>query len=241
MKALLKMMLAVFFSFSVLFSTIGYAAITGSLEVSGTSTAEPAIGLYITVSELDTTTGSVRYDGHSHITHSTTLLSDLYKTSRKSAGSVTYKITVWNNTPFDYTYAGIEYQNSGSSDSNNDYSDFGGNSSIGTGTRKLAITTSINTSTVVPHGESMEFTTTYSMGRYLSVGDYETCVKYKFVADAKDVGDYYSDAVFVQFESILNDMSDGGGYETLIEAIDDKFDGYTEESESFFIDEEENY
>lgn len=226
MKTLLKVAFAVFFSFSVLFTTVGYAAITGQMTVQGAATGAPAVGLYITVSEHDTTKNSARYDNHYHITHSTTFVSDIYKTSRNSEGSVVYEITVRNNTPFTYTYSGIEYQNSSSSDQNNDYSNFKGNTSIGTGTRKLAVTTSINTSTVVLPGESLTFTTTYTLGRYLAVGSYETCVKYKFVANAKDIGDYYSDAVFVQFESILNDMSAGGGYQTLIDAIDDKFDGY---------------
>ena len=96
-------------AFLCLFSNIGFAALSDSLKISGTAKTDIPLGLFIT---NVITTGTSRVDKNevSYIQYSTTVDSTISRSSYYYAGSVTYKVTVWNNTNLTYSYRGIYYQ-----------------------------------------------------------------------------------------------------------------------------------
>ena len=217
MNKLLKVFIGIFFSFSTLFLCIGHAAISGSLLVSGTAQAEPPPGIYI-VEEIVTGVNRATAISQSHVSQSTTIMNKVNKTSSSSSGTVTYKITVWNNTPYVYAYSGVEYEKN--------VTGYNGNSYLGSaGNSRISISTTISAGEIVNPNEKIIFNATYTYGRTVPKGDYSTIVNYKFGVNIDSVGEVAIDEVLLQFGKILNDTQSGGGYETLTDKIDDKFDG----------------
>ena len=220
MKRLTKVLIGLLLSFCCTFMCVGYAAITGSLTVNGTLTYEPPEGIYITDVTVNTTSNASS-STYAPITYSTSVNAALKKTSSSgywgSSGSVTYNITVWNNTPYVYAYSGLEYSTS-------TVGGYNGNGIIGSGNNRIQITPSINTSTTIAPGQRLIFTSTYTLGRSLNTTTtYNTLVNYKFGVNIDSVGDYAIHAVIDQFSDILNDTE--GDYLKLADAIDNKFDG----------------
>lgn len=209
--------IAIFLSFAISFLCVGNAAISGNMMISGSVTAQPPIGIYITDVVVSGTNRAVA-KSHSHVTNSTTLMSNVSKTSVSSSGTVTYKITVWNNSPYVYAYSGVEYLKN--------VDGYNGNSYLGSeGRNNISISTTLKSSQIINPNERITFNATYTYGRSLSVIDYSTIVNYKFGVNIDSVGEVAIDEALVQFANILNDTAEGGGYETLTDRIDDKFDG----------------
>lgn len=220
MKTSIKMLFGILFSLIFSFTCIGYAALTTTLNIVGAVDISAPEGIYITNIELVGTSNATS-KGADYVSYSTSAITTISKTSSNRTGSVTYKITVWNNTPYKYAYSGIVYSSSTEGGYN-------GNSSVSTiaANNKISITTTINTSTSIEPGEKLEFEATYTMGRSLAANrDYKTLVNYKFGVNIDSVGDVAIDVVLNQFGSVLNDDTPGGAYETLCDKIDDKFDG----------------
>ncbi len=220
MKTLAKVMFGILFSAIFIFTSVGYAAISGIMTINSTVTAEPPEGIYITNIELVSKSNATSKEAD-YVSHSTSAITTISKSISYSEATVRYKITVWNNTPYKYAYSGIVCSNSTEGGYN-------GNSSVSTipANNKISITTSINKSTSVEPGERLEFEATYTMGRSVAANsDYKTLVNYKFGVNIDSVGDVAIDVVLDQFGSVLNDDTPGGAYETLCDKIDDKFDG----------------
>ncbi|MBR2930492.1 MAG: hypothetical protein IKC32_04615 [Clostridia bacterium] len=221
-----KILLVVLCSFIFSFSCVGFAQVSNNLTATGSANAAPPQGIYITTTSH---TGQTNANAitHSHIPLTTNLTVTSERGTSWGSGSTTYSVTVWNNTPYIYAYAGIEYESSGTV-----AQQYNGNSLLSTsaGNRKISVSVSgINTSTILQPNQKVTFTTTYTYGRSLTAGtDYKTLVNYKFAVNVDSVGDAAVDAVVKKFGEILNDTSDGGDYQTLIDRIDDKFDGYNE-------------
>ena len=95
-------------AFLCLFSSTGYAALSGTLRVSGTAKNDIPYGLFITNVSTDTSS-RIDKNNASYLEYSTTIDSTLSRTNA-GAGSVTYNVTVLNNTKLTYTYRGIYYQ-----------------------------------------------------------------------------------------------------------------------------------
>jgi len=142
-----------------------------------------------------------------------------------SGTTVTYKITVLNNTNYKYAYSGIDYES--------DLEGYGGNSYIGktngiTVTTKEKLTDStatFNTRDSLAAGEKRTFYAIYTIGSQAADKDLKLLINYKFGVHVDSAGAVVIDSAFEQFADILNDTSPGGGYETLTNKIDDKYDG----------------
>ena len=130
----------------------------------------------------------------------------------RSGGSVTYKITVWNNTSVTYWYLGPSWDKS-----------YESNNLIGT-TNGISITTKDNSDDkartfdeadwVPPHTER-DFYVTYTFGSN-ALGAYMTTLL------SFDFG-IHMDAVYDEFSELLNDKISQYGYNYIAEVFNDKY------------------
>ena len=102
--------ICILLTFLCLFSSLGYAAVSSTMRVSGSVKTDIPYGLFIT-SVSTTSNSNTDKNEVSYLEYSTTLDSTI---SRKgnSAGTVTYTVSVLNNTKLTYSYRGIYYQTS---------------------------------------------------------------------------------------------------------------------------------
>ena len=224
MKTLTKSLIGIALSFFVLFSCLGYAELTDTLTIHGSANATPPPGIYITKVEIDSTSYANVAQGE-HVPYSPTLDSTVnlssYGTSwNRRYGYVKYKITVWNNTAYQYAYSGLEYQKN--------LSGYNGNSYLG-GNMSVTVTDASGGSfvgDVVNAGEYVTFYANYTINHNnLASTDLKTLVNYKFGVNVDSVGSVALDAALIRFGEILNDTAAGGAYETLADKINDKYDG----------------
>lgn len=218
-----KVIVCIALSLMFMFTTFGYAALTDTLGISGTANYEVPEGLFIVdISPNGINSGSVTsmdYNEVSYIEYSTTVdssISHIYSWRNQKAGSVTYKITVLNNTNHEYAYRGLYYQ-SGVDD--NSYV------STRTGNSVLAVTTEFPDGTVVPPKESLVFYATYTLGKSLNANrNYDTLLNYQFGINVNSE-EAARNAIHDKFLDILNTTVT---YEQLVDVLDNKFDGSQE-------------
>ena len=218
MKNWMKVVLGVALSFMVLFTCIGYAALTDTLSIFGKAEITLPAGLFIIAMDREGTSNlnlDSRYHSCTFAPYSTVADVQLRKSSSNSSAWAKYKITVLNNTKRTYAYRDEYYQTDLSGYHNNIINENGGNSNI-------RITTEFPNGNKVEPGETLEFYVTYTLGSRLSRNTtYKTMVNYQFGINVDSVEEAI-DAVFSKFLNILNSPST---YKTLYERIDDKFNG----------------
>ncbi len=218
MSRLLKCILCIVLSLSFCFVTLGYSAITGKLVVRGTAKLEIPEGLFITAIAQKGNPTRLDVANAEFVHHSTTVKTSL---SKSSNGSVTYTVTVKNNTKYDYAYRGLYYQSELEDYDNNYVSTSNGNSRIG-------VVTSFPNGRVVKAGESLRFEVTYTIGSsrntFPASDTFYTMLNYQFGINV-ETAEEAIEAVHSKFQDILNTSST---YETLVEHLDDKFDGSQE-------------
>lgn len=225
MKNWIKVLLCMALSFVFLFTCIGYAALSDSLTINGVVNAAPPEGIYLISARSESLANATL--GTASILELTTSLDATVNIQAVSSswwqtsyGSVTYKLTVFNNTAYRYAYSGIDYISS--------LSGYNGNPYIGS-----AFTVTVTDANggsfvgdIIEPGEQVNFYATYSIKRQdLADLDLRTLINYKFGVNVDSVGDVALDAALIRFGEILNDTSEGGAYETLTDKIDDKYDG----------------
>ena len=232
-----KIFLSIALSFILVFTVIGYAALTDNLSLQGTASVQIPEGLFIT--EIKTLgTNNVNHQAVSFLQYTTTVDSTIDKkddtttttpgrpgrpgttTTTTYDGSVTYEITVFNNTKYEYAYRGLFYQKS--------LSGYNGNGSVATSNSdsKIGVVVSFpNNDKIVAPGESLTFTVTYTVGKNMDDGtDWKTLLNFQFGINVESQ-EAAIDAVLEKFLNILNTKVT---YDELVEKIDDKFDGYNE-------------
>ena len=217
MKAWVKATIGVVLSFMFIFSCFGFATLTDSMTVNGNAKANPPEAVFIT----DATVVSTSISTQSHDVLFPTNISSSIRGSRNQ--SITYMVTVKNNTPYKYAYSGIDYvKNAG----------YNGNDLIGSG---ITITTkdnqndsygTFNSSDTIESGATKTFYVTYTISRNSAANtDLDFLVNFKFGIHVDSAGDVAINTALEKFTSVLNDTTAGGGYETLVDKIDDKYDG----------------
>jgi hypothetical protein len=224
MKTWIKALLGVMLSFMILCTCVGYAALTDTLRISGTANAEPPQGIFITSVENT----AVSYGESVAATHidfttnvDTTVNIKYYGSSwNRKYGTVKYKMTVWNNTPYEYAYSGYDYVSS--------MPGYNGNQYLG---RYLSVSVTDENGQsfvgdIINPDEKVVFYATYTISNTsIANRELKTLIHYKFGVNIDSVGDVAIDSALVRFSDILNDTSPGGAYETLTDKIDDKYDG----------------
>lgn len=211
--------------FMSVFMCIGYAAVSNPMVISGAINAAPPEGIYLISSSLQGVSNAAS-SAAAHTPYTTAFDSTVNIQSASSGwwqttyGTVTYKFTVLNNTAYRFAYSGLDYISS--------LAGYNGNAYIGNG---LAITVTDEyggsfTGDVIAPDQQVVFYATYTVNRSdLANTDLKTLVNFKFGVNVDSVGDAAIDTALSRFGEILNDTSEGGAYETLVDKIDDKYDG----------------
>lgn len=216
MKTITRIVIGLVLSFMLSFTGVGYAELTGHLAVSGQMAMKAPEAIFITDMELVSSTVAEK---SAQVVFPTTLECAI----KGSYGSkVTYKITVLNNTLYEFAYSGIAYETSLNGYEGNDY--------IG---KRYGITISttddedgaFNSSDVLEAGESVTFYVTYTLGYNVANAEMKTLINFKFGVNVDSVSRVAIDTTITKFEDVLNDTAEGGGYATLVEKIDDKYTG----------------
>lgn len=212
------------------FMCLGYASLTDDLKVDATASFQIPQGLFITNIKVK---GSSNIDHQTaeYIQYSTTVDATIDKkddtvtssggwrptqTTTKYTGTVTYEITVYNNTQYEYAYRGLYYQKT----------EFN-NSQVATAANdgKLGVVTAFPEGSIVAPRESLTFTVTYSVGKNLSgTTDWHTLLNFQFGINVDSI-DAAANIVLDKFADILNTSST---YLQLVDVLDDKFDGQQE-------------
>ncbi len=218
-KLLVGTMLSLMFSFIL----VGYASLTDNVSIRGEGKLTIPEGLFITNVTVLGSPSNMDAQSFEFFEYSTTLkVSGNRKSSwQNRAGSVTYEITVLNNTDLEYAYRDIYYQSSADGYDNSYISKT-------TGNKKIAVTCSLNNlnssqRVVAPRG-TLTFNVTYTYGKDLSDVTYDTLINYQFGINV-ETEEEAREAVYSKFANILNTSST---YEELLTKIDDKYDGYNE-------------
>ena len=219
----IKIISAAVLSLMFLFTSIGYAALTDSLQITGNADIRIPYGLFIT--NIETTSASdVDMNTVSFLDYSTTVDATISKNpptgngwnQKYPTGVVKYKITVFNNTEFRYSYRDIYYQ-----------SGLYNNNSIGSSSNsKIKITEEFPNGRSVDPGKTLTFYVTYtispgSRNNNDSNKNYRTLVNYQFGINV----DRVDQAVNVVHNKFLNILNTDSTYLQLIDALDNKYDG----------------
>lgn len=224
MNKITKAFVALLLSAACIFNCIGYAEIIRTLNVDGNIALAP-MGLYVTNVEFYSATSGATDRGSTYTEYTTNVEVNL---NARRYASVTYAITVLNNTPYEYAYSGIVYERNPLGNGT-----YNGNQYIGS---SLTVTTkdnpndsgaTFNTSDIIAVGEERTFYATYYVSRTTAANkNLKTLVNYKFGVNVDSVNAVVIDRMFNQFTRILNDtISVDTGYNYLIDIIDDKYGG----------------
>ena len=209
--------LCVALSFMCAFISVGYAALTDTFNIMGHAEIEIPYGLFITSIE-PLSDSNLDVMDVSHVQYSTTVecsLSKVYSYNGTN-GSVTYEITVFNNTTREYAFRGLYYQDG--TYNNNMIENYNGSNSIG------VITHFPNGKKVAP-GNSLTFHVTYNLGTGLyPYNTYKTLINYQFGINV----DSEAEAVDVVHDKFLDILNTTSTYETLVDVLDNKYDGSQE-------------
>lgn len=191
------------------FITVGYAALTDHLSITGTAEVEgkPYQGVYIKSVRMISATNAIDSENDFILptNHVTTV------DASHSGGYVTYEITVHNNTDVTYWYTGPQWSN-----------DYGQNALIGAG-GGITITTkdqlsdnsqTFNTEDWVPPQTERVFYVTYTYGAN-ALNPCSTMVNFRF--------DIHMDAVHDEFLSVLNNIKAPDSYGQLKEVFEQQY------------------
>ncbi len=218
----MKIILCAVLSFMLCFMAAGYAAVSDPFVLMGHANVEVPSGLFIIdVQPKANTTSGLYTNTVSVPSYSTSLDCTLSKASDRTAGKVTYMITVLNNTKLTYAYRGLYYQSALDRYDNNYVSTTNSNTKIG------VVTSFPNGKTVDP-GQTLTFEVTYTIGSnrntFPARTEYRTLLNYQFGINVDSV-ESAREVVNDKFLNILNTTST---YKTLVDVLDNKFDGSQE-------------
>ncbi len=215
----MNVIICIALSFMVLFSSIGFAALTDDLKIRGEVVVEFPSGLFITNISLDSSS-NIQTQSASQLPYSTTIDAALDKTnSNNVTGTVTYNVTVYNNTSRVYAYRGLYYQ---TTEDGLD-SSYNGNDLISetAANNKIAVTTDFEgQSTIIQPGQELTFKITYTAGRSVSYStNYKTLINFQFGINVNS-SEEALDAITEKFDNILNTSTT---YQEIVDKIDDKY------------------
>lgn len=194
---------------SVIFIGIGYARLSDSFLVAGNITVKPREFKGIYISDVQVVAGKNLINNSTEYVKPTNLNNDL--TIINANSSITYAITVHNNTDVTYWYLGIDFVD-----------ELGSNSLIGKNNGILITTTdhqesgsdTFDEKDWVPAQTRRTFYATYKFNGS-ALGNISTFVNYKF--------GLHMDSVQDEFLKILNDKITENGYHYLEGEFEDKY------------------
>lgn len=194
MKPWLKIIGGVALSLMCLFTSIGYAATSGELEIHGSAEISPPNELFIVEVSQNGTNGSfATVNGFS-----STVVSSKTTLGNSGGAQVTYTIRIFNNTDEDYGYNAMIY-------------------ALGEGTydnENIVVTPQIERRTVVNAGGFLSFDVivTYKNSTQSANNVLNSVIKYEFLPldeIPEDEGEIAVSGVLGQFGKILNNGVEG--------------------------------
>lgn len=202
------------------FVFIGYASLTDTFELSGHTEIEVPYGLFITnIKPKTNSETNLDVNEITYAPYSTTVTCSLSRRSGNDTGSVTYEITVYNNTTREYAYRDLYYQNNVTGCRNDLVL------KEGQGYNRIGVDTYFPYGNKVAAGDHLTFEVTYSLGGGLSRNTtYQTLLNYQFGINV----DSEAEAVDVVHDKFLDILNTTSTYETLVDVLDNKFDGRQE-------------
>ena len=215
--------ICILLAFLCLFSAVGYATISDTMQIIGSARVEIPYGLFITNIKVKSTSN---VDNHAYEfkPYTTTVDSTISRTN-SGAGTVTYEITVLNNTKLTYSYRDIYFQTNLTGYTGNAHVT---NTAINSYSSKIAVVCSLKNTTAnkkVEPGESLVFTVVYTIGTGRSHrDDWKTLINFQFGINV----DGEREALEVVEQKFLNILNSSATYTQLIDALDNKFDGRQE-------------
>lgn len=221
MSGKMNIFVSVALLFVFLFTSVGYATLTENLQIGGNVNVEFPEGLFIVeIKEKNAPTGLYNCITD-FIDYSTTVDTTLSKSNGSYSGSVTYEITVYNNTNLEYAYRNLYYQSSLDNYNNNYVSTSNDN-------RKIGVVTNFPNGKVVAPKKHLTFEVTYTIGSssytFPARRDFKTLLNFQFGINVESQ-EAAIDAVRTKFINILNTKVT---YDQLVDKIDDKFNGTDE-------------
>ena len=203
-------LLSVMLSFMLLFMAVGYAALTDDLYITGDINLDgrPFEGIYISDIEIYSVGSRTSVTEFDKI-HPTTVNTLINATS---GSTVTFKVTVHNNTNVTYWYLGQRLDRT-----------VGNNSQVGNGSGGITVTTkdhatdssqTFNTDDWVPPQTYRVIYVTYTFGAN-STGNVKNLINFHFGMKM--------DAVHDKFLAVLNDNITNFGYDYLSGAFDENY------------------
>lgn len=203
-----KIIVSITLLFVCLFVNVGYASLVNELNISGTAQAIPPAkyDVYLTASELISTnsTSNIMYQ-HEKPTNFLSIVG-----VSKNDSSITYKLTVINETNVTYYYNGYQFVDDVS---NNSLIGETYGISIVTKDKLEDSTNTFNNEDWIPPTTSRDFYITYVFKRdAVNLGEVGTKISFKFTV--------HIDAAHEEFMRLLNDDEI---YQILVEAFDDKY------------------
>ena len=189
--------------------SIGYSAVADNLHLSGSASVipKPYKGVYIKSVERVTTSNSTVTENDYVLP--TNHLSSAY--SNASNGTVTYKITVYNNTELTYWYAGERYE---STYGDNSLIGKSGGVSIVTKDHQNDTSETFNSDDWIPPQTEREFYVVYTYGQK-SDAPISLMVNFHF--------DLRIDYVHDEFLAVLNNVISPTSYDSLTAVLDAEY------------------
>ena len=209
-------------TFLCLFSSLGYAAISDTMRVSGSVKTDIPSGLFIT-NIVPIGENNVEHKSAEYLPYSTTVDTIIDKKTNSSETTASFRVTVLNNTKLTYSYRKVYYQSP--------LDGYNGNSYVSTTKNKNRISVvcslagaSAEGKKVLP-GRTKDFTVTYTIGSGRTENvDWRTLVNFQFGINVEGE----REALEVVENKFLNILNTKSTYEQLIDALDNKFDGRQE-------------
>ena len=209
MKLWLKLILGISLSLMCLLTCVGYAQLTDELQISGSAGYEPPKAVYITSVTSSGTNGAVGTVNN----FTMTVVNSKTNLGTNGRNTVTYTVTVYNNTDIDYGYNGMIYTTGETTYDN-------------TAIRTMA---DIERRTVVSPGQYLSFNVTVSYkNNTASSNTYlNSVITYEFlpldqIPESED--EIAVSGVLDQFRDILNDEVDT--YPQSYKALVDQMNAY---------------
>ena len=208
MKVLLRIICGVALSCMCLFVCIGYAGFTSNMVIGGTSTSTPPEGVFITnITSSGTNKATAVVNGYSM-----TVVNSSVNLGTNRNATLTFTITVFNNTNIDYGYNAMIY-------------------TVGEGTfdnETIVVTPNIERREVVRSKEYLSFdvTVSYVSGVTITNNVLNSVITYEFLPlddIPEDEAEIAVSGVLEQFKNILNNnvIGNPNSYGQLITQMDD--------------------
>ena len=212
-------------AFGFFFTSFGYAALTDRLSITGKAKIDIPSGVYI-ISHDATSYSRLDQRDFEYYPYSTTVATALSKSERSREGTVTYTVTVQNNTRYEYAYRDIYFQK--------DLDNY--NNDLINKDKGIAISCSLDSASAADRkigpGETKQLTITYKLSSSTSIDrntTYRNLVNIRFGINVDSLEQAHN-ALMAKFAEILNSPS---AYDELYDKINDKFDGSQEWTSNF--------